>query len=57
MKKSKKSWAMVVLAGTLFQFVGCNWNRILGSLVDHTIFEFVEPFIGGLTGAVTGETE
>ena len=59
-KKSMKRFMVLAVAmcGTMFQLGGCiNFNRILASTVDHVAFEFLEPFIGSLTGALTGETE
>ncbi len=54
-KKSFKAIVAAALMGTMLQ--GCvNWNRILGSVVDHTFYAFVEPFITDLTGSLTGGT-
>lgn len=49
----KKGMALVAM-GMLFQFGfgGCNFNRILGSLVDHTIYTLVNPFLSGFTDLV-----
>lgn len=56
--KSLRKFVALAMFGSMFGlFGGCNFNRIIGSLVDHTIFEFVEPFIGDALGAVTGLVE
>ncbi len=57
-KRSLKILVLTAMAGTVMQFGGCiNFDRVLGSFVDHMVFEFVEPFVGDLTGAVTGLVE
>ncbi len=58
-KRSLRVLVLTAMAGTVLQFGGCgiNMDRILGSVVDHFIWEFAEPFVGDLTGAVTGLTE
>lgn len=49
----------IAMCGMMFggMFGGCNFQRILAGVVDHTVFSFVQPFIGDLTGALTGEEE
>jgi len=58
-KLSNKGKALIALASMGMLFGGCpiNFDRILGSTVDHLVFEFIEPFVGDLTGALTADEE
>ena len=51
MTKKIKAFAAVAICGMMFGglFGGCNMQRILSSLVDHTVFNLVEPFLPNLT--------
>lgn len=52
MKKSLGKFMALAMCGTVLQFGGCNFNRIVGSLVDHAVADLVLPILnlGGLLG-------
>ena len=53
--KSYKAFALAAMAGTLLQFGGCiNLNRLLNSIVDHTVFNLVSPLLPDLSGVLGG---
>lgn len=53
--KSFKAFALAAMAGTMLQFGGCiNLNRVLNSLVDHTLVGLLTPLLPDLSGLLGG---
>lgn len=55
-KSTLKGAALAALAGTVLQFGGClNLNRLVGSILDHAVYNVVSPFIPDVSGILGGD--